>query len=395
VYSVYNLFMFEIILTPLFCFVDPIGNIKRHLFNPRAVSQRLMNLSFKTSTYDIGEKYTNATKVLFFALYYCDIFPSAFFFASATFFINYWSHKFTILRSWRQSPSVSATVSKFTNKFLLLCLIFYAIMSSYGFLEFPYDNACDSGSSANEYAGDYSFSSGIDTVTLTGDETLYYFCSQDAMRQGVFPPIVSNIIHGREWMNSAQETFSPIYGWSICVIVLAVSFVTLYWVFSNVVKRIFSSFEVSVKIVKDFVSFSPYYVNSLNFLNFVFPHCQTQPKGAPVDGRFTDIPQISGYIPQVQVDGYQFPFLLCDIDEIGLDLLGWDDPYHSYDYWNLIFDIAEVAEKKRQERELTTDDAYVADSFEDQPMKSNLSNLLIFSTVKDWNTSAPKDGEEE
>ena len=47
-----------------------------------------------------------------------------------------------------------------------------------------------------------------------------------------------------------------------------------------------------------------------------------QGDGEPVADRFTDVPEISGYIPQVQVAGYEFPFLLCDIDEIATDLLG-------------------------------------------------------------------------
>ena len=113
-----------------------------------------------------------------------------------------------------------------------------------------------------------------------------------------------------------------------------------------------------------------------------------QGDGEPVTDRFTDVPEISGYIPQVQVAGYEFPFLLCDIDEIATDLLGWDDPYHSYDHWNLIYDIPAVAAKKREHRELTCDDAYVGDETEESPEDNTSKDLYLFSTVHDWDTSS-------
>ena len=127
-------------------------------------------------------------------------------------------------------------------------------------------------------------------------------------------------------------------------------------------------------------------------------------RGDPVPHRFSDLPDVIGYIPQVYVNGYQFPFLLCDIDNIrGNDLLSWNDPERSYDYWNLIFDVPELAAMKRKEREIETDDAYVADSssFSSKPTISfngqdevemedsgGISEPAeIFSVVQDWDTS--------
>ena len=114
--------------------------------------------------------------------------------------------------------------------------------------------------------------------------------------------------------------------------------------------------------------------------------------GEPAEKRFTDIPTIDGYIPQVLVGGYEFPFLLCDIDNIGKDLLGWDDPYKSYDFWNLIYDVPIVAKMKRETRSLTTDGAYVADNNEgdsdgrgDASKKYDISR--IFSIVGDFTKS--------
>jgi hypothetical protein len=44
-------------------------------------------------------------------------------------------------------------------------------------------------------------------------------------------------------------------------------------------------------------------------------------------------------VPQIKRNGQPFPFLICDIDEIDQGLVGWTDPLHSYDYYNLIFDM--------------------------------------------------------
>ena len=78
------------------------------------------------------------------------------------------------------------------------------------------------------------------------------------------------------------------------------------------------------------------------------------------------------------MDGYQFPFLLCGTDDINTDLYSWDDPYNSYDYWNLIHDIPRIAQK---EKELDSDDA----DFENEA-SYNLDTL--FSIVKDWGKSS-------
>jgi hypothetical protein len=37
--------------------------------------------------------------------------------------------------------------------------------------------------------------------------------------------------------------------------------------------------------------------------------------------------------------GQPFPYLVCDIDDIDQGLIGWNNPTHSYDFYNLIFDV--------------------------------------------------------
>lgn len=93
------------------------------------------------------------------------------------------------------------------------------------------------------------------------------------------------------------------------------------------------------------------------------------------------------------MDGFEFPFLLCDVDEIGDDMLSWDDPYQSYDYWNLIYDIPEIAAKKRQARELTTNNSYVGNEGEGvEVVSEDIKYNKLFATIKDWKHTSMKFG---
>ncbi len=63
---------------------------------------------------------------------------------------------------------------------------------------------------------------------------------------------------------------------------------------------------------------------------------------------FSKLEKVNGYVPQVRVQGFTFPLLICDIDEINLGLIGWEDLEHSYDWDNMIFDVPRMREYKKK-----------------------------------------------
>mmetsp|Transcript_8946 Transcript_8946/g.9816 ORF Transcript_8946/g.9816 Transcript_8946/m.9816 type:complete len:380 (-) Transcript_8946:176-1315(-) len=356
---VYVMFLFDLILTPVLYILDIFGNLSRHYFGPRATCQRRMNLCFKAGQYDIGQMYTNVTRILFFTLFYSTIFPLGYFFAFAIFTIAHLMEKFCILRSWGQSPQVNASVSKLTNIFFVICLMFFAIMSAYNYAQFPFDSVCETEYSADDYVGTWTltlFDDSESSVEVTENDSIYESCGQNLMHNLVYPPTAASQPDSTKWMNASQETFSTMYGWTMILITVSVIVTVIYWTLSKSIRSLF---------------------------------CRGyQPVGEPTPDRFSDVPSINGYIPQVKVPGYQFPFLVCDIDTINEGLMGWKDPYNSYDFWNLIYDIPEVAEKKRQERILHADEAYVGD----EGLAKDISQKIkydgqIFSIVQDWDTS--------
>jgi hypothetical protein len=66
------------------------GNLKKHVLAPRASTQAEMNLGFQGTFYNLGERYTDLTKVLFVVFFYSALYPLAFFFGAAILFVQYY-----------------------------------------------------------------------------------------------------------------------------------------------------------------------------------------------------------------------------------------------------------------------------------------------------------------
>ena len=73
--------------------------------------------------------------------------------------------------------------------------------------------------------------------------------------------------------------------------------------------------------------------------------------GKASNEKFSQLDTVNGYVPQARVPGYAFPLLMCDIDDIDIGLIGWEDPQNSYDMNNMIFDVPRMREFKRKQLE--------------------------------------------
>lgn len=83
------------------------------------------------------------TNILFLTFYYGFIFPAGFFFASATLAVHYWVDKFCLLRVWAPAPMLGSEIADRSRVYFFSAAIaVYAVMSSYNYASFPYDNAC-------------------------------------------------------------------------------------------------------------------------------------------------------------------------------------------------------------------------------------------------------------
>ena len=76
--------------------LDPVGHLQRHYFAPRASTQDMMNLKMQGQVFELAERYTNMTKILFLSLWYCSIYPGALFMCAFILFVNYFVGTFLV-----------------------------------------------------------------------------------------------------------------------------------------------------------------------------------------------------------------------------------------------------------------------------------------------------------
>jgi len=79
----------ELWLVPLLRLGDLFGNFKKHVLAPRSRTQEEMNLNFQGTKYNLGERYTDLTKVLFVCFFFSALYPAAFFFGAAILIVQY------------------------------------------------------------------------------------------------------------------------------------------------------------------------------------------------------------------------------------------------------------------------------------------------------------------
>jgi len=340
--AISTLFIAELIQRPMFQLVDLLGTIKRHILAPRAKNQHKMNLLLGGSEYSIGERYTEVTKLLFLTCFYCTLYPAAWFFAALILTVYYWLDKFCVLRKWRQGPKINAKLSIVSTYFFLACIAVLAVTTAYNVARFPFDDACETAEEVpSSYVGDYINEAQEFMFTISDSDTVYKVCDQNMYGYPQsFPPIPYFQPEGEEWMDITQLKFAPITGW---VAVGVLSSAVLFAIIKLVVKIILPLFTKTYR-------------------------ASTSQQNYPFSLILADkYLEIEAYIPQIKIPGNEFPSILCDIDGIDKDLIGWrghsKDDFSSH---NLIHDIPKVLKRNNSPRSL---------SEETNP---------IFAIVKQW-----------
>jgi hypothetical protein len=101
--AVQSLFVSQLCITPLVQMLDIGGNISRHLKAPRATTQEEMDRCMRGTPVHLAARYANLIKYLFMTLWYCSIYPAAFFLGSLALFVTFFVDRFSLLRSWARS----------------------------------------------------------------------------------------------------------------------------------------------------------------------------------------------------------------------------------------------------------------------------------------------------
>eukprot|EP00977_Amphora_coffeiformis_P030428 scaffold46958_cov199-Amphora_coffeaeformis.AAC.1 len=133
----------ELWLTPLLRLSDWLTNLKKHVLAPRARTQDQMNNWFQGTYYNLGERYTDLTKILFVVFVYSALFPAAFFFGAAILLVQYYADKYCLTRIWGWVPTIGSELPKFSRRYFFSgSILVLCILSAYAWAQFPYDNLC-------------------------------------------------------------------------------------------------------------------------------------------------------------------------------------------------------------------------------------------------------------
>lgn len=313
IHSLFAIYAFEIVRGPAMQIVDIYGHVQRHFFAPRAPDQRRMNLLFQGTLFELAERYTNMTNLIFLTFFYSALFPIGFFLSSLALIIHYWTDKFCLLRNWARVPKLGPDIADCSGYFLMGSVGFFAVLSSYSFSGFPYDNACNAGSVVDDaYVGDYSAydMDGREVeISVQENDPNYFYCSQDMLRYNpaVFPPIASKQPYGQKWMTGDQEQSADLLGFTALGIVVFFSLRLIYlFIIIPIMPQFFSSHE---------------------------------PRGGVGMQKFSEVKEICAYVPQAKLYGYPFPLILCDLCFIDNNYIGWTSPRYPHEFYSIVNDI--------------------------------------------------------
>ena len=272
----------ELFVAPTLRILDVMGAFKKHFLAPRARTQEVgdmrnrlvhlfvpnfvtllvkeMNLSFQGTPYHLGERYTDFTKVLFLCFFYSALFPATFFFCAAILTVQYFADKFCLMvrgyfcgmftafstllsiyiacrfhkqRIWEPAPFIGPQLAVFSRRYFFTgALLAYAIVSSYAWAQFPYDNICLPDDPISGVAGVYEnvriLNGTVTTINVVEDEAARYCNQQWRAYSGIaFPAGPRWQENGLKWMTPNQETLTTLYGWT-SVVVLVVFVVAVF-----------------------------------------------------------------------------------------------------------------------------------------------------------------------
>ena len=291
IYSVAPIITAELFMGPFIKVMDISGNFDKHVLAPRARDQNDMNHYFSGSPTEPADLYTDATKVLFVALFYSAIFPGALFLGSLALLIQFASSKFCLLRQWQAAPDVGNDLARLSrNYFFPMAKIAHVVMSAYWWSGYPYDQVCGRES----------------------DDSDIFYCSQDLFRQGLLP-LPRYQPDGSKWMTDSQEIITALYGWTGIVFMACAAVFVAKKIFWSCIAGLFvSTYEPSGMDQK---------------INF---------------SKVKHLYEVRGYIPQSKDSEFSHPLLECDLTCVDEDLVGWKDHLHGFAFHNLFNDACHI-----------------------------------------------------
>ena len=165
------------------------------------------------------------------------------------------------MRTWKRAPQLGNSISRSSRRvFFPLAIVAQAILSSYYWSGFPYDNICPNDTISGVYVNSFNLvpmekghHEASTSVTFTNDDFDYRFCNMNMMTlKGGFtfpfvPTVSSEATQPTEWMTDEQIISTTYYGWTSIAILCLVAAVFL----TRAMKKIIERFKTTYKAVGD------------------------------------------------------------------------------------------------------------------------------------------------
>lgn len=296
------------------------GHLNRHILAPRAKTQDAMNILFQGAPYELAERYTDMTKILFLNLFYCSIFPSSFFLCAISLSFKYVVDRFNLMRTWKKAPDLGPAISKMSHRYFFpISVAVMAMFSSYFWTGFPFDNLCENDYIDQAYIGTFTIQpypvSGLtsknETITVTENGVDYRYCNQDFLGvKGGFPFVglpqaIHKNIEPLAYMTREQLISTTYFGWaSLAVMIIIFLKFIMIW----------------------YKSYQKMYYGNYKAVG--------ESQGIP----YSTLRSRCAYIPQVTSNFFSHPLIACKIDDINEELFDFSDQFRSYKYYDLSTD---------------------------------------------------------
>ncbi len=320
------------------------GHFNRHFLAPRASTQDNMNILFQGTHYDIAERYTDMTKILFMCVVYSSIYPMTFFLSAMSLTLKYFVDRFTLMRSWKRAGAIGRKISTISRRyFITMSIAVMAGITSYFWTGFPFDNLCEIEDStvASSYEGNFTvnqyegvrrnkpLSTESRSAIVDPGSPEYRVCSQNFL--GNLPqvsfPFVPRAADGVDnldpeaYMSDAQLVSTSYFGWVALGLIIFI-ILKYFWIWFKDYQKVYHG---GYKPVGE---------------SQKIPFSKTDPKSA--------------FIPLVHSPSFAFPLIACAIDDIDKDLFEFNDPGRSHEYYDLRNDANKLIGGHKEEMQTFT-----------------------------------------
>jgi amino acid transporter len=181
-------------------------------------------------------------------------------------FINYFTDRFSLMRSWKRSPHLGSEIARTSRKVVYaLAIVMMAVVASLFWSGFPFDNLCSSGEEVASidmaYIGNFTITPSSEEESdirfaIESTDKVYNYCVQNLLKRGFgfsFPFLPSKQEgRGGEWMTEEQEEITTVFGW--CSVVIA-GFIFAKIVYGFLVS-FYQRYHVSYKVSESSHSYS-------------------------------------------------------------------------------------------------------------------------------------------